>query len=158
MTIPTKASHVVAIAALVLVALMFPAPVSAKFTLCNRSSQDKLIIAIAATWYTLDNNGARVIDASSVGWMSLAKGTCADAIASDISGYDVYFFAYSAADPKMQWRGQYNFCVDTKANFHYKSAQAQQPCAGGSSAAGMIYVETQGVSDFRYPILDATRP
>ena len=121
MKIPMKPGHVGTIAAFVLGALMCPETASAWFTLCNRSSQDKLIVAIAATWYTLGNNGARVIDASSVGWMSLAKGTCADAIAS-------------------------------------KSAQAQQPCAGGSTAAGMIYVETQGASDFQYPILEATRP
>jgi hypothetical protein len=59
---------------------------------------------------------------------------------------------------KMQWRGQHNFCIDPKANFHHQSAQAQQPCAGSATATGMIFVDTQGAPDFQYPILDATRP
>jgi len=142
-------------AAIVSVALFSPHLAFAGFTLCNRTSQDKLIVATARTWYAQDQTtGERVIDAESLGWKTIAKGSCVVINPFPIRFDDFYFFAYSAANPSIKWTGKYNFCVDPKSTFEYDGRQqTQAPCPAGVSV-GMIFVDTHGVDDYRFPILD----
>ncbi|HEX9138747.1 MAG TPA: DUF1036 domain-containing protein [Steroidobacteraceae bacterium] len=127
----------------------------AGFTLCNRTSEDKLIVATASTWYAQDQTtGERVIDAESMGWTTIAKGSCALIHPYPIRFRDFYFVAYSAAKPTLRWTGQYNYCIDPKGTFdYYGRSKAQTPCPAGVPV-GMIFVDTMGADDFRFPIFD----
>ena len=142
-------------AAVLLVALLTPRSAFAKFVLCNRTSQDKLIVATAYTWYAQDQTtGARVIDGESTGWTTIAKGSCAVVSNDWITFYDVYFFAVSATAPSVKWTGKYNFCVDPKNNFDYIGAKrSQAPCPAGVPV-GMVFVDTYGQNDYEYSIFD----
>ena len=146
-----KPAHFVAI---LLATLASPHLSFAGFTLCNRTSQDKLVVATARTWYAQDQTtGARVIDAETKGWVTIPKASCVQISPYPIRFDDFYFIAFSAANPSVKWTGKYTFCVDPKNTFYYGGKQAQTPCKAGVAAA-MIYVETNGADDYRFPILD----
>lgn len=147
-----KTSH---LAAFFFVALSGSHLAFASFTLCNRTSQDKLIVATGLTWYAQDQTtGERVIDAESAGWTTIAKGSCAMVIEDHLALEDVYFFAYSAANPSIKWTDKYNLCVDPKGKFDYIGRKrAQPPCPAGVSV-GMVFVDTYGRDDYQYSIFD----
>jgi uncharacterized membrane protein len=56
-----------------LAVLIFPVRASAQFTLCNRTSQDKVNVALVGTWFNVVN-GQRVLNQTSAGWYGIAKG------------------------------------------------------------------------------------
>jgi uncharacterized membrane protein len=132
-----------ALAFITLAVLFFPARASAQFTVCNRTSQDKISLAVVGTWYDIVN-GQRVVDEMSGGWFSIAKGACTTVITSDISNDNIYIYAYSASNPSIKWADKYNFCMDPKNPFSYQGvAQVKPPCKVGSPLPTM-YVETSG--------------
>jgi uncharacterized membrane protein len=142
-------------AAILFVALSSSHLAFAGFTLCNRTSQDKLIVATARTWYAQDQTtGERVIDAESRGWATIPKGSCVVISPFPIRFDDFYFFAYSAANPSIKWTGKYNFCVDPKSTFDYGGTKRVQAPCPAEVTAGMIFVDTYGDDDYQYPIFD----
>jgi len=148
-----KTSLAFASAFITLMVAICPAPAIAQFTVCNRTSQDKVTLAVAASWYDLDNNGNRQVDHSAEGWFVIAKGTCQTITNADISGDDMYLFAFSTSKPSIKWTGQYNYCMDPKSAFRYKGAQTHPPCATGIAFPTM-YIETSGFSQFTYNLID----
>jgi uncharacterized membrane protein len=147
-----KPAHVAAIA---LIALMGPHVTFAGFRLCNRTSQDRLMVATARTWYAQDQStGERVTDAESMGWTPIDKGACVVISPWRIRFDDFYFFAYSASNTNLRWTGQYNFCVDPKNTFDYPGrSRALVPCLAGMPV-GMIFVDTYGDDDYQFSIFD----
>lgn len=143
------------LAAILVVATLSPHSAFAGFTLCNRTSQDKLMVATTRTWYAQDQTtGEQIVDAETMGWTAIPRGTCVEINPYPIRFDAFYFFAYSAANPAIKWIGKYNYCVDPKNTFDYPGRKrAQPPCPAGVPV-GMIYVDTQGVDDYRYPIFD----
>lgn len=142
-------------AAIFIVGLFSSQLAFAKFTLCNRTSQDKLVVATGLTWYAQDQStGERVIDAESMGWTTIAKGTCSVVIADFLGFDDVYFFAISSTNSSIKWTGKFNFCVDPKNTFDYLGRKrAQAPCPAGVPV-GMIFIDTHGENDYQYSISD----
>ena len=124
-------------AAIVSVALFSPHLAFAGFTLCNRTSQDKLIVATARTWYAQDQTtGERVIDAESLGWKTIAKGSCVVINPFPIRFDDFYFFAYSAAKPSIKWTGKYNFCSIPTTHLNTTAASGpRRPARQGCPSA-----------------------
>ena len=127
-------------------ALISPAQASALFIVCNHTSQDKINLAFAVTWFDVVN-GARVLDELSGGWFSIAKGVCTTLLINDISNDDIYIYAYSASNPSVKWADKYNFCMDPKNSFSYRGvAQVKPPCSAGASSFPTMYVETSGTA------------
>ena len=148
-----KPGHTFAATFIALLALIHPAPASAQFTVCNRTSQDKISLAVAATWYDLDGNGNRQVDKSAEGWIVIAKGTCQVVTSADISRDDIYIFAISTADPAIKWAANTTYCLDPKNAFSYKGARPKPPCSSGA-AFPMRYIETSGFSQFTLNLFD----
>lgn len=151
-----KPRNVFALAFITLAALIFPARTSAQFIVCNHTSQDKISLAIAVTWFDVVN-GNRVLNEVSKGWFTIAKGACTTLVLSDISADDIYIYAYSASKPAVKWADKYNFCLDPKNTFTYQGvAQVKPPCSSGNSFP-MRYVETSGTAETADPT-QAVRP
>jgi uncharacterized membrane protein len=127
-----------------LAVLIFPVRASAQFTVCNRTSQDKVNVALVGTWFNVVN-GQRVLNQTSAGWYGIAKGSCRVLVTSDISSYDIYIYAYSASNPSIKWSDKYNYCMDPKNNFTYLGPQVTAPCKAGSPMPTM-YIETSGTA------------
>jgi len=127
-----------------LAVLIFPVRASAQFTVCNRTSQDKVNVAVVGTWFNLVN-GQRVLNQMSGGWYGIAKGDCKVLVTSDISRFDIYIYAYSASDPSIKWSDKHNYCMDPKNNFSYSGPEVTPPCKSGSPMPTM-YIETSGTA------------
>lgn len=133
-----------ALAFITLAMLFFPVRASAQFTVCNRTSQDKVNVAIVETWFTVVNF-QRVLNQMSTGWYGIAKGDCRLILANDISSSDIYLYAYSASNASIKWSDNHNFCMDPKNSFKYLGPQVSPPCKTGSPMPTM-YIETSGTN------------
>lgn len=124
-----------ALVAIAIAALGYPA--KADFTVCNKTSQGQIDVAVAYHYTSNGNAYSR-----SEGYWNIPEGQCRNTLS--LTGYErVYVFAWLAADRTKIWSGgngsghetgARQFCINPTSAFVYKGDDAVTPCDGPSEA------------------------
>ncbi|MBV8262837.1 MAG: DUF1036 domain-containing protein [Candidatus Eremiobacteraeota bacterium] len=141
-----KLGIITALAALVLVASLYPSPAAAAFTVCNSTTYGVVNVAYAVTWRDSNNQPY----GESQGWWAIDPDTCKIILKNDISAYTVYIYAFANSDPTNRWwGGTNNYCLDPHLKFLYHGDAMDAPCNAGKSF-GMRYIDTGSQSTYTY--------
>jgi Protein of unknown function (DUF1036) len=138
--------HVIVLAVLAIAIAAFGYPAKADLTVCNKTSQGQLDVAVAYHYTSGSNSYSR-----SEGYWNIPQGACRNTLA--LTGYEkVYVFAWAAADRSKMWSGgngsghesgAKQFCLDpTGGAFTYKGDYAVAPCDAPSEMRIFRYAGT----------------
>ena len=130
--------HAIVLVVLIIVGAVCSYPAKADLTVCNKTSQGQIDVAVAYHYTSGGNSYSR-----SEGYWNIPQGECRNTLS--LTGYEkVYVFAWVAADKTKMWSGANGsghesgakqFCIEgTGAAFTYKGDDAIAPCSTPSES------------------------
>ena len=110
----------------------FGHPAKADLTVCNKTSQGEIDVAVAYHYTNGSDSYSR-----SEGYWAIPQGECRNTLS--LSGYEkVYVFAWVINDKSKMWSGAdgsgyesgaKQFCINPTAKFTYRGDDAVEPCS-----------------------------
>ena len=151
--------HAVALALLIAAVAAFAHPAKADLTVCNKTTQGQIDVAVAYHYRSGSDSYSR-----SEGFWNIPQGECRNTLS--LTGNEkVYVFGWVASDNTKSWSGANGsgyesgakqFCIDpTGASFTYKGDDAIAPCSSPSEARSFRFAGTADEDgDYTYTLGD----